>query len=174
MARSLRTANTAISSQHAPATPAAQAKRSSMRRWMLVTLGVAASLGVALMATLWVRMSAAPPAELDLATTRPTAQGRYSATIVPGQIQINQLHSWTLHLETPAGVPVENADITVTGDMPQHGHGLPTRPQVTRYLGNGDYLVEGMKFQMGGWWVIDFAITVAGEADSVRFNLLLG
>ena len=26
--------------------------------------------------------------------------------------------------------------IGVDGDMPQHGHGLPTRPQVTDYLGD--------------------------------------
>ncbi len=57
--------------------------------------------------------------------------------------------------------------------MPQHGHGLPTRPQVTKNLGNGDYLVEGMKFQMGGWWVVDFTIDTAGKHDTVRFNMIL-
>jgi hypothetical protein len=57
--------------------------------------------------------------------------------------------------------------------MPEHGHGLPTRPRVTTYLGNGDYLVEGMKFQMTGWWVIDVDVLVNGESDRVRFNLLL-
>ena len=57
-----------------------------------------------------------------------------------------------------------DAAITVDGDMPQHGHGLPTRPQVTKHLGNGDYLVEGMKFQMGGWWVVDFTIDAARPA----------
>ena len=40
--------------------------------------------------------------------------------------------------------------LKVDGDMPQHGHGLPTRPRVTRNLGNGDYQIEGVKFQMGG------------------------
>jgi hypothetical protein len=63
--------------------------------------------------------------------------------------------------------------ISVDGDMPEHGHGLPTRPEVTRYLGNGDYLVEGMKFQMPGWWVMDFDVTVDGQSDQVHFNLLL-
>jgi hypothetical protein len=57
--------------------------------------------------------------------------------------------------------------------MPQHGHGLPTQPQVTQSLGNGDYLVEGMKFQMAGWWVVDFNIDSAGQRDNVRFNLIL-
>jgi hypothetical protein len=68
---------------------------------------------------------------------------------------------------------VDGCTITVDGGMPQHGHGLPTKPRVTRALGNGDHLVEGMKFNMGGWWVVKFA--VAGEAgrDSVVFNLKL-
>jgi hypothetical protein len=83
------------------------------------------------------------------------------------------MHQWTLHVETADGQPVENATITLDGDMPQHGHGLPTSPQVTEYLGNGDYLVEGLRFQMGGWWVMDFAITAEGQSDTVRFNMIV-
>ena len=83
------------------------------------------------------------------------------------------MHQWTLHVETVDGQPVENATIAVDGDMPEHGHGLPTRPQVTKYLGNGDYLVEGMKFQMGGWWVMDFTITTTKHTDAVHFNMKL-
>ena len=44
------------------------------------------------------------------------------------------------------------AAITVDGGMPQHGHGFPTRPRVTRDLDDGTYLLEGMKFSMTGWW----------------------
>jgi hypothetical protein len=83
------------------------------------------------------------------------------------------MHQWTLHVESADGQPVEDATITVDGDMPQHGHGLPTRPQVTQNLGNGDYLVEGIKFQMGGWWLMDFTITANGQTDAVHFNMML-
>jgi hypothetical protein len=86
---------------------------------------------------------------------------------------INQIHTWIIHVATPDGQPVTDAAITVDGDMPQHGHGLATRPQVTKHLGNGDYLVEGMKFQMGGWWVVDFTIEAAGQRDTARFNMIL-
>jgi hypothetical protein len=61
----------------------------------------------------------------------------------------------------------------VDGGMPQHGHGLPTKPLVTRQLGNGDHLVEGMKFNMGGWWVVKFRVNAAQGPDSVVFNLKL-
>ena len=115
------------------------------------------------------------PSDLDYSATRNSDNGLYtvsykaSTDIVP----INQMHQWTLHVETEDGQPVDDAAITVDGDMPQHGHGLPTQPRVTKNLGNGDYLVEGMKFQMGGWWVMDFTITVNGQADVVHFNMML-
>jgi hypothetical protein len=88
-------------------------------------------------------------------------------------IAINQIHSWTLHLETAEGDAVENAEITVDGGMPQHDHGLPTAPEVTQELGGGDYVVEGMRFHMTGWWEVKFAVEADGQRDSVTFNLML-
>jgi hypothetical protein len=124
--------------------------------------------------TMMLRMNYVPT-ELDTATRRITEQGIYqlSYTSDLGAVPINQIQSWTLHVETPDGQPVENASIRVDGDMPQHGHGLPTRPQVTGYLGNGDYKVEGLRFHMPGWWVVDFVVTADRQSDQVRFNLLL-
>src|SRR5262245_61800999 len=79
---------------------------------------------------------------LDYSTTRLSDNGLFlvSYRSSQGAVAINQIHQWILHVETADGQPVENATITVDGDMPEHGHGLPTRPQVTEYLGNGDYL----------------------------------
>lgn len=115
------------------------------------------------------------PSDLDYSTTRSSEKGLFnvSYSASTGTVPVNEMHQWTLHVETSDGQIVENADITVDGDMPQHGHGLPTRPQVTEYLGNGDYLVEGLRFQMGGWWVMDFTISANGQDDAVRFNMML-
>ncbi|HSL45560.1 MAG TPA: FixH family protein [Anaerolineales bacterium] len=115
------------------------------------------------------------PSDLDYSTTRSSEKGLFnvSYTASTGVVPVNEMHQWTLHVETSNGQIVEDANITVDGDMPQHGHGLPTRPQVTEYLGNGDYLVEGLKFQMGGWWVMDFTITANGQNDAVHFNMML-
>lgn len=88
-------------------------------------------------------------------------------------VPVNRIHTWIVHIATIEGRPVERAAVRVDGKMPQHIHGLPTRPQVTKELGNGDYLLEGVKFHMPGWWVLDFDIAAAGEWDTVRFNLLL-
>ncbi len=86
-------------------------------------------------------------------------------------IQINQIHQWELTLLDADGVPVENAEIAITGGMPAHNHGLPTAPRVTEELKPGVYLVEGMKFQMGGNWVVNFKITANDLTDTVTFNL---
>lgn len=88
-------------------------------------------------------------------------------------ISINRIHSWVVHVETPDGSPVEDATLTFAGGMPAHDHGLPTLPLATEYLGDGDYLVEGMKFHMNGWWQVTISITVAGVNDTVTFDLQL-
>ncbi len=116
-----------------------------------------------------------PPENLDYSRTRTSESGAYRATIHPQGDSIPQgkLHRWTLHLETATGTPVDSATIGVDGGMPQHGHGLPTKPRATRALGNGDHLIEGMKFNMGGWWVVKFRIAGAPGTDSLVFNLKL-
>ena len=115
------------------------------------------------------------PANLDYSTTRVSDKNIFHVSYLSTEniIPVNKMHQWTLHIETVDGKPVENATIKVDGDMPQHGYGLPTSPRVTKYLGNGDYLIDGMKFQMGGWWLIDFTVTANGQTDMVHFNLLL-
>ena len=118
--------------------------------------------------------NSAAPSELDYSAERTTENGVFKVSYSSDEnIVINKMHTWTLHVETADGQPVENAVITVDGGMPQHGHGLPTAPQVTEYLGNGDYLVEGLKFQMGGWWEVQFNITTGDATDTITFNLTL-
>ena len=116
-----------------------------------------------------------PPADLDYSRTRTSEAGHYKATIKPegDSIPKGKLQRWTLHLETANGAPVDACTITVDGGMPQHGHGLPTKPRVTRPLGNGDHLVEGMKFNMGGWWVVKFRVDATPGSDSLVFNVKL-
>ena len=115
------------------------------------------------------------PRELDYSRTRSSATGLYRGRIIPDgdSIPTGKLQRWTLHLETANGAPVDIAKVTVDGGMPQHGHGLPTKPQVTRALGDGNHVVEGMKFNMGGWWVVKFRVSSTAGNDSLVFNLSL-
>ena len=41
----------------------------------------------------------------------------------------------------------EAKKIYVHGGMPKHQHGFPTNPRAKQYLGNGLYLVEGVKIR---------------------------
>jgi len=88
-------------------------------------------------------------------------------------ITINRMHNWVLHVETADGQPVENADITLLGGMPEHDHGLPSSPRMTQYLGNGDYLIEGIRFHMNGSWEITITISAGGDRDTVVILLEL-
>ena len=88
-------------------------------------------------------------------------------------LKINTMHSWIIHVETHAGEIVDNLQISIKGGMPQHNHGLPTEPQMTRYLGKGDYLIEGMKFHMAGQWQIELSLKGEHGEDKVLFDLVL-
>ena len=118
---------------------------------------------------------ATPPSGLDVALKQTTADGRFVVALQPppNPPAINQIHSWRIVLTTPAGAPVNQARIAVDGGMPQHGHGLPTRPQVSAEPGDGSYLLEGMKFSMTGWWQINLAIQTPQGSDQVTFNTVV-
>jgi len=111
----------------------------------------------------------------DLATTKKSQAGKFTVSITSklDPVAINKMHSWVVEVKSPDGKPVENAKIGIDGGMPMHGHGLPTAPSMTKYLGRGQYLVEGMKFNMAGLWELKLAIDSGHNQDSVTFNLYL-
>jgi hypothetical protein len=130
---------------------------------------------LSLLALAAISACATPPTDLDLSLTRATAEKKFVVALQPPATPaaINQIHSWQIKLTTPAGRPVSHARIAVDGGMPQHGHGLPTRPLVTRELADGTYLLEGMKFSMTGWWEIKLAIHGTEGSDKVTFNTVV-
>jgi hypothetical protein len=143
----------------------------SRRKWtwvlwaapLIVILGAGAAwLGM---------MMGPPPADLDLGRTQLSENGLFTATIEPGidPIAINQIHTWTIEVEMVDGSALKPDAIKVDGGMPQHGHGMPTAPQVTRDLGDGRFAVEGIKFNMPGWWVVNVHV---GD-ETATFNLTL-
>ena len=111
----------------------------------------------------------------DSLETQETENGlfRVSAVSQLDPVVINETHAWTLHVETADGSPVADAEIAIDGGMPEHNHGFPTAPRVTENLGEGDYLLEGMRFNMGGVWVLTLEISTGGQSDTVNFEFEL-
>ena len=94
----------------------------------------------------------------------------YETSLQP--VAINTLHTWTLQLSDADGHPVSDAEISISGDMPGHGHGLPTAPQA-RALGDGAYALEGMQFQMTGDWYVELLIHAGGRSDTLRIDFTI-
>lgn len=77
-----------------------------------------------------------------------------------------------MKLRDAQGQPLTNAVINISGGMPGHGHGLPTSP-VAVEVGSGLYQIKGLKFTMGGEWVLLLDIMQGNTADQIviLFNL---
>jgi hypothetical protein len=94
-------------------------------------------------------------------------------TTPDGSPAINQMHSWILHIENEEGLEIEGAIVDVEGGMPEHDHGLPTKPRITEELGGGDYRLDGMRFHMSGDWEIIVSITTDAGSFEVSIPLRL-
>lgn len=130
---------------------------------------------VSLMLVTLTACSTSVPSDLDLSLSHRTDQGAYLVSLQPPSPApaVNQIHAWQVKLTAADGTPVRQARFRVDGGMPQHGHGLPTRPQVTREIADGIYLLEGMKFSMTGWWEIKVAVEGTAGKDSTTFNTVV-
>ena len=114
-----------------------------------------------------------PAAEFGLGP-RSSATGRYVATLEPeGELRPRRMQTVRVTVVDAEGRAVDGATLTIEGGMPEHGHGLPTRPRVTGSLGEGAYAIEGVRFNMGGWWELKITIAADGDSDTVTFNLSL-
>lgn len=143
-------------------------------RYLVAIIGIVA---VALMAFMKMHAEQPPAGDTSASFTfsKPSKQGIYLVAIEPesSSVGIGELHTWIVTVTTPDGKPVTDASIAVSGGMPEHGHGLPTSPQVTKQPGEGRYHVEGVKFNMGGLWELKFAISAPAGDDEAVFNLKL-
>lgn len=102
-----------------------------------------------------------------------TDAGLYRVHLEPegGAIPLSRLHGWIVSVRDAEGRPFEPARLAFSGGMPQHGHGLVTAPRVTRSLGAGRFLVEGVKFHMGGEWILRVELVGPGGPDVARFRV---
>lgn len=83
------------------------------------------------------------------------------------------MQSWVLQIRDGDGKPQGPTQILIDGGMPSHGHGLPTSPQVTAYLGDGRFRIEGLEFNMPGQWVLVASVISPQSRWMLRFEMEL-
>lgn len=66
---------------------------------------------------------------------------------------------------------VQPAELTLSGGMRAHGHGLPTTPRTSTYDKRHGYLVEGVRFQMAGKWFLRVDFLVDNLLDHAEFEV---
>jgi len=114
-------------------------------------------------------------AEKDYSASKLSENGHFNVSYTSklDPIEINNLHAWYILVKDANGEKVLDAELEAVGGMPDHNHGLPTQPRVTKNLGEGCYLLEGIKFHMLGWWTVTISIKHNEVSDVVTFNLKL-
>lgn len=112
----------------------------------------------------------------DIGDGRITREGLYRVTLRSRAepIPLGRMHDWTVKIETPSGEPVRPKRLAFSGGMPQHDHGFITVPRVTRVLGEGLYLIEGVKFHMGGDWQLRVEVVGPSGPDVVVAEVRVG
>jgi len=87
---------------------------------------------------------------------------------------LNAIHSWRISIKDSKGSAVTDADTVIDITMPEHLHGMTTIPVISRLEQPGEYLVEGIKFHMPGWWRLNLDISSGAKRDLIRLDVLVG
>jgi hypothetical protein len=146
----------------------------SIGRWIVLgTLAFAVLTSGGCMMLMGLGIDPPPASEFGFGP-RLSARGAYEATIEPLEtLRVRRMQQVKLTVRSTDGSEVGDAVVTIDGGMPQHGHGLPTKPRVTGVTEEGAFLIDGIRFNMGGWWELKFAIATPSGTDTVTFNLKL-
>jgi len=107
------------------------------------------------------------------ATTVLSNDNKYRITLYSNTfpIPMQKIHNWTARIEYANGKPLEKAKIYIHGGMPAHRHGFPVTPRVRKYLGDGKFLIEGIKFSMIGDWEMRLNIKEKSRRDRAIFKI---
>lgn len=116
------------------------------------------------------------PENLDTSTVVATRYGTLQASyeIEFLKVPLNRVHVWRLSLKDKHNQPVTGADIVLAADMPEHLHGMTTKPLAKETDTPGLYLVRGINFHMPGYWEVTLDVSGAGSRHLLRFNLIVG
>ena len=102
-----------------------------------------------------------------------TGAFQVSCTFNPSPIPRNEHVSMIMNLHRLDGsaMPSELI-IKVDADMPSHGHGMNTEPEI-KQLSDGKYEVTGLLFHMGGHWELYVDVVEDGLPDRATISFEL-
>jgi hypothetical protein len=104
--------------------------------------------------------------------TQATGSGHYCVSLEsePAEVPVNELFELRLAVYPDASrtALAADVDVAVHADMPEHGHGMNTRPEVRR-MPDGSFHVAGMLFHMLGFWEIYVDVRCGGITDRAVF-----
>jgi hypothetical protein len=85
---------------------------------------------------------------------RPSHHGRYRPRMLaaPEDVAVGRMQQWMFELRTAHGQRVEDAVLRIGSWMPEGGVQARVQPRAYRDLGDGFYLVFGIRFDRPGWW----------------------
>lgn len=113
----------------------------------------------------------------DVTLEKVSVGGRYLVSLAPqvDPIPVRAFHTWRIHIRDLPATATRTTTLRATfdGRMPLHRHGLPSKPRTVAEQADSTFLVQGVKFSMGGWWQLLVRLESGGVKDSVIFNLNL-
>ena len=104
-----------------------------------------------------------------------TVSASYAVSCVfdPSHIPRNEHVDMTLSLQRKDGAVLpEGLSINVDADMPSHGHGINTAPEIEK-ISTGKYQVKGLLFHMGGEWELYIDVMEDGIPDRATIPFTL-
>jgi hypothetical protein len=109
------------------------------------------------------------PARVETVSGKYLIQYQFNPDSVPKNEHFSVKISLSLKNENtmPDGLTIK-----VNADMPSHGHGMNTEPEI-KQLSSGEFLVDGLLFHMGGDWELYIDVMEDGIPDRATIPLKL-
>jgi len=108
-----------------------------------------------------------------------TRDGRFQISWAPvgGEVPVNEHFEAEVTVRRAAsagaeGELVEDAVVSMTCFMPDHGHGMLREPR-TEPLATGTYRIRGLLLHMGGDWSISISASIDGLASTADDSISL-
>lgn len=113
---------------------------------------------------------------------RRTQSGKYLVAVraLAEPLPMGELFAMEATVTDPSGAPVPSAGVTIDARMPQHNHGMETKPVPREVVcdapgprgcphPDGVYVSDGFKFHMAGSWTVLVDVNGPVGLDSTSF-----